>query len=160
MRNIGQLVTQEGFFTNVQSIRDSREVLGVSIPLTEKNYVYSYNGKVRAGVDFEKIRISVDSISQTVHVKCPTPEIFDITIDPDSFVVYHEGNNPFNSLKLDEINRAQIALQEEVRENAKANGILDNAAENAKTLIRSFLGGIEEYKDYTFDIVIEEDENK
>lgn len=39
LRNIGELATQVGFFTNVQTIENNREVFGVTVPLTNSKYI-------------------------------------------------------------------------------------------------------------------------
>lgn len=51
LRNVGEMATQTGFFTSVGTIKDSRTLFGISIPFTQRQCVYSYDGVVKAGVE-------------------------------------------------------------------------------------------------------------
>ena len=46
--DIGELATQAGYFTTVQTIDKSRNVLGIQVPGTQSRYVYSYDGTIKA----------------------------------------------------------------------------------------------------------------
>ena len=156
LQNIGELATQAGFFTSVQVIENARDVFGVSIPFTEKKYVYSYDGTIKAGIDFQNIDISVDDMRKKISVKIPEAQVFSVEVDPDSFVLYHEGGNVFNSLKMDEVNLAEKALKNEIRQRAIDNGLLDEARSNAELVIRAFLSGAYDLQEYTVDFINEE----
>jgi len=43
--NIGELATQVGYFTSVQVIDKSREVLGITVPFTESKYAFDGGAK-------------------------------------------------------------------------------------------------------------------
>ena len=151
LRSIGELTTQEGYFTNVQTISDTRKLFGISFPFTGKKYVYSYDGVVKAGVDFERVSVTVDEAAKVIAVTLPEPEIFSVSVDPDSFVSYVDGDNLFNSLKVEDINRAQRAMIEEVRRKAVDNGLLENARSNAELLITGFVAGAYDLNEYRLE---------
>jgi len=130
---------------------DSRIILGISIPFTERKYVYSLDGIVTAGIDFEKIKIQPDEASKTITIWLPQPEIFSITPDEDSFTIYHNGDNPFNGLHLEETNEARKEMEAEIREKALKYRILDHATENAKVLINAFLSQSIDLQDWTIN---------
>lgn len=146
-RNIGELATQAGYYTNVQVISGSREIFGLSIPLTEKKYIFGYDGVIKAGIDFADVSVSVDELSHTVTVSMPEVKVLSNEIDEDSFEIYDENKNIFNTLKVSEINTSLKALKEESEEKAVSNGLLDNAKRNAETLVTGFLAG-------TFDLTV------
>ncbi len=141
LRNIGELATQAGYFTNVQTISGSRDIFGVTVPFTQSKYVYSYDGVVKAGVDFREITVSLDEPAKTLTVSLPAARILDVNVDEDSLVVYDESKNIFSPLKMNDIKDSITALKEEVRQKAVDNGILRNAESNAETLIKGFLQG-------------------
>ncbi len=149
LRNIGELATQAGYFTNVQTISDSRELFGITMPFTEKRYVYSYDGVVKAGINFEQVRLTLDGSTRTVTVTLPHARILSITVDENSFQVYDESKNIFNTLKIDDHNQAMIAMKQEITEKATTNGILTNAEANAELLITGFLRGTYPEDQYT-----------
>lgn len=151
LRDIGELVTQAGYFTNVQKNNKDQKLFGVSVPFTTSQYIYSYDGIVKAGLDFSELEIQVDDANKIVTVTIPEVKIFDISIDNDSLKIYDESQSIFTPLHITDLNDAQIKLKEEVRQTAIDNGILEGAARNAKTLISGFLSGTLDLKDYTIE---------
>ena len=149
LRNIGELATQAGYFTNVQIISGSRDVLGVTVPFTQSKYVYSYDGIVKAGVDFKEIKVSLDEASKTLTVSLPSAHILDVNVDENSLVVYDDARNIFSPLKISDIQESILALKEEVRQKAVDNGILRNAETNAELLITGFFQGAFSQEQYS-----------
>ncbi len=139
LKDVGKLVTQEGCYTSVQTLGDSRFLLGLEIPFTQKKYVYSLDGVVSAGINFAEIELQENAIDNVLTVILPPSEIFSVTPNEDSFTIYHEGDNPFNGLHLDEINESRAAMEKEIRDKALSYGILDHATDNAKVIVTSLL---------------------
>ena len=154
LRDIGELVTQAGYFTNVQD----QKLFGMSVPFTASQYIFSYDGVVKAGLDFSKIEVQIDDANKLATVKLPKIEIFDISIDNESLKIYDESQSIFTPLHITDLNDAQKQLKEEVRQTAIDNGILEGAARNAKVLISSFLSGTLELKNYTIEFEEQEGE--
>ncbi len=142
LRDIGELATQAGYFTTVQTISKSRAVLGLEVPGTRSNYVYSYDGTIKAGVDFSKIEMTVDDAAYQITITFPEFQILSTEIKEDSFVLYNDGSNPFTSLKIEDVNRGNAELKKNAQETALKNGILENARTNAELLIKGFLAGM------------------
>lgn len=140
LKDVGKLVTQEGCYTSIQTLRNSRDLFGVQIPLTEKKYVYSMDGTVSAGIDFEQIEVVPDEESQIITVLMPPAEIFNVTPNEDSFTIYHDGDNLFNGLHLEETSESRKEMVEEIRAKAIEYDILGHAQNNAEVLITAFIG--------------------
>ncbi|MBR5301698.1 MAG: DUF4230 domain-containing protein [Clostridia bacterium] len=148
MDDIGELVTQAGYFTNVQVIENNRELWGISIPFTQSKYIFSYDGIVKAGIDFAEIDLHVDELTQTITIKMPSAKIISNEVATDSLEVYDESRSAFSPLKLADINESLTELKREVEENAIANGILNSATSNAQMLVTSFLAGMFDLTQY------------
>ncbi len=153
LKNIGELATQAGYFTTVQSITKSREVLGVEVPGTKSSYVYSYDGTIKAGIDFADIELEVDEKNRVIRVRFPEFRILSTEIDDDSFVLYSDGANLFTSLKLEDVNQSNAELKKTARETAVKNGLLENARSNAEVLVRGFLAGMYDLNVYTVEFL-------
>lgn len=158
LRDIGELVTQAGYFTNVQNPSKDQKIFGMSVPFTTSQYIFSYGGVVKAGLDFSKIEVQIDDANKLATVKLPKIEIFDISIDNESLKIYDESQSIFTPLHITDLNDAQKQLKEEVRQTAIDNGILEGADRNAKVLISSFLSGTLELKKYTIEFEEQEGE--
>ena len=153
LENIGQLTTQAGFFTNVQVLEDVQTLWGWNVPLTHSKYVFSYDGTVNAGIDFDKIDISADPVGKVITVTIPEAEIFSIEIDPTSLEIYDEAKSVFTPLTLEDVNDSLIAVKEEATEQCIGNGILEKAQNNAKILIESFISKTYDLSVYTVKYV-------
>lgn len=156
LKDMGELVTQAGYFTNVQSSTSTRQLFGMDIPFTTSRYIYSYDGVVKAGLDFAGIEVQVDDANRTVTVLLPEIEILDVNIDNDSLKIYDESQSIFTPLHISDVNEAQIELKEQVRQTAIDNGILEEAEKNARTIIGGFLSGTMDLKNYTIQFEAKE----
>ena len=142
LKDIGELATQAGYFTTVQTIYKSRDVLGWEVPGTQSNYVYSYDGTIKAGIDFSEIQLEEDPENKTITVTFPEFRILSTEINDNSFKLYNDGANLFTSLKLEDVDKSNAELKQAARDSAIKNGILENARANAEVLIRGFLAGM------------------
>lgn len=149
LKDIGELATQAGYYTSVQTVAKAKEIAGVKIPLTDSNYVFSYDGVIKAGIDFEEIHITVDNEKKEIVVDLPEVKILSNEIDPDSQVVYYESSNVYTPLSLEEVRQALARAREEGEQKSIQNGLLDNALENAKVLIRGMLAGLYDLNEFT-----------
>lgn len=156
LKDMGELVTQAGYFTNVQSSTSTRQLFGMDIPFTTSKYIYSYDGVVKAGLDFSKIEVQVDDANRIVTVLLPEIEVLDVNIDNDSLKIYDESQSIFTPLHISDVNEAQIELKEQVRQTAIDNGILEEAEKNARTIISGFLSGTMDLKNYTIQFEAKE----
>lgn len=69
-------------------------------------------------------------------------------IDRDSFKVYHEDESIFRQISLEENNEALNEMVSRAEEDAIANGLFDNACDNAKTIIKVFFSQVYDMNEY------------
>ena len=127
----------------------SRNLFGITIPFTQSKYIYSYDVTIKAGFDFGEIQWELNG--HTIEVRLPQAEVLSTEIDLDSLKVYHEEESIFRQITLEENNEALETLKQDAQDNAVANGLLDNARENAQTILRGFFASAYDPEDY--DIV-------
>lgn len=139
LNNVGELVTQTGYFTVVSVMDDSARRWGWSIPLTDSKYVFSYDGIVRAGLNFEKLKVFGNELLKEVKIYLPKIEILGIEILEDSLEIYDERHNIFTPLGLEDIQAARLSMIDKIEETAKKRGLFEQAKENAETLITGLL---------------------
>ena len=151
LSDIGMLETQIAYFTNVQTIEKARDVWGWTVPFTTSKYIFSYDGTVRAGINFENVVIEVDESNHVVTVAMPLAEIIDVNVNPESLEIYDESRNAFSPLKVDDLNNSLVEVEREAEEQSIANGILESAQENAKTLVKAFLSQSYDMEVYTIE---------
>lgn len=139
MEALGELNTQAAYYTNVQVIRNSRTVLGINVPFTQNQYIYSYDGTIKAGIDFSKVRAVSNDVNKTITVYYPQAYITSNSVDENSLQIYDEERNIFTPLKLEDIQLSREMMKKEASEKAIQNGILDEAETTALRIIENFL---------------------
>ncbi len=125
-------------YTGVISYKDYRKFLNINVPLTDKYFLLKYNGYIKAGVDFSRIKVNVDS-DTIVHISMPKPRILDTVIDEKSIQVYNESENAFNPIKISDYNEALTREKNVMIRDAIDQGIYRQATDEAKLAITSLL---------------------
>lgn len=141
LKDIGKLVTAEYYFTHVETFESQVDLFGLKIPGTRSSYVYSYDGSVIAGVDFNKILVEKDDVKRTITIHLPKVEIISTEIDPDSFLLYGEKKSIFNPFEVEDFALSQSDMIRIEQEKAVEEGLLERAAENAEQILLNFLSG-------------------
>lgn len=152
INGIGELATAEYGYTMAQTAnKPHREIMGFKIPLTSSKVVYSYDGLIKAGIDFAEISVSADEDAKTVTVSLPEPRILSSEVDGDSLVVFDEQNSPFNAITFEDMNLSVGELKSAAEKDAVAGGLLDRASANAEKLLRTTVGGFFDLDEYTLE---------
>lgn len=153
LNDMGFLVTQEYYFTEVTGFSSVKKLFNIELKLTESGYLAGYDGAIYAGVDFTKINVLKDEDSKTVIITVPKAEIQSIEIDFDSFVLYSEKEGLGNPISVADYNQSMVELETTAREKAVSRGILDKAEENAETVIRNFVSGFVDTNEYSVTVI-------
>ena len=148
LANIGELATQSYRYRAVDTIEKSQELWGWKVPLTQAQSIFSYEGIIRAGYDFEKIHVDVDYGDKRITVTLPEAYIINNDILPDSLLVYSEDTNIFTPIRITDFNDTQAGMKQQGQEDAVNAGILEAARANAEVLIRGFLSGAFDLNEY------------
>ena len=146
LANMGILITQEYYFTQVENYTKETKIFNF-IP-SESGFVYSYDGAVMAGIDFEKITISKDEDKKHLTVELPHSEIQATTIDKDTFKIYSEKDSLWNPIKLEDYNMSLAEFEEAAKAKALENGILERSDDQAESLIRNFISNFPQASGY------------
>ncbi|MDD2299389.1 MAG: DUF4230 domain-containing protein [Fermentimonas sp.] len=136
--HIQELALVKHNYTGVISYKDYMKFLNINIPLTDKYFLLKYNGYLKAGVDFSRVKIDVKNDS-TIHVSIPKPKILDTVIDEKSVQVFNESENAFNPIKISDYNEALIREKDIMIKDAVNQGILADATEQAKMVLKAML---------------------
>lgn len=133
-----ELNTGSYLCTDILTRTESKTLKGWTIPLTEKYFIISYDGIVKAGIrDLTKAQVTQKG--NTITIKLPEIEITETEIDNDSFEKLDESNNIFNPVTTEDLNAAQQELKNKMVARAKEKGLLDVAKRNAETILSSML---------------------
>ena len=149
LRDMGKLVTEEYFFTEVVTFSSIKSYLKVEWKITESSFLASYDGVINAGIDFAGIDVVKDEEHKTVTVTLPAAEILAVDVDPDSLTVYSEKNGLGNHITVEDYSSALSVLEQNATAKALDKGILEKAEQNAERLIRPFIGSLVDLNEYS-----------
>ena len=147
LANMGVLITQEYYFTQVEKY--TKEKTFLKFITSSSEFMYSYDGAVMAGIDFEKIEIKTDEDRKIITVDMPDSEIQAVTIEKDTFKIYSEKDSLWNPLKLEDYNISLVEFEDAAKEKAIASGILGRSDEQARNLVREFISSLPNTGEYT-----------
>ncbi len=153
LADIGELATEEYYFTEVESYDSSKSFMDFKLPFTTSKFVYSYDGLIKAGIDFTAVEVEKDDLLKTITVKLPKAKILSSEIDESSFQVYDEKQSIFNKVSISNFNDTNADLKNRAEERAIKKGLLDKADANATMLIKNFLLSTYSVSDYAIKVI-------
>ena len=125
---------------------------GTSIPFTQKRVIISMDGTIKAGIDADKVTVNTDNRSKKITIGLPDPQILSNELDENSLYVYLEEDTIFNKVKAQDHSNLRQKIKDESQNLAKENGVMEQATERVKLLIRTMLEQIPDIKDnYTIE---------
>ena len=151
LRDMGFLVTQEYYFTDVISYSSVKKLFNIEVSFTESSFLATYDGVVTAGIDFTAIRVEKDDAAGRIRVTLPAAQIRSVDIDLDSFELHSERTGFSNPLSVADFNSSLTTLENSARDKAVERGVLVSAEENARTVVKNFIAGMVDMSRYTIE---------
>lgn len=143
IRDIGELATAEYGYTITQ-VMDKPSWLKIS----SAKVLYSYEGIIKAGIDFTKVGITVNKAQKMIYIKIPSAKILSNELDNDSLQIYDEKYSMFNKIKFEDVNTSQADAKKTAEEKALESGLLERAEENAESIIEKTVLSLRESEEY------------
>lgn len=147
---IQEFATAEYNYTNIGQFENTSDFYGLKVPFSTKKFIVSYDGTIKAGIDFSSLEINISE--NEIVLKIPEAYILSHEIDESSLEIYDEKNGIFNKITLEDYNKFQIEQKEIMEEKAIENGMLEKAYNNASYIIKNML--LSSFSDYGYDIKI------
>lgn len=88
IRDINELAVSEYDYTKVGKFSNSLKFNGWTVPLTQKSFLITYEGKMKAGVDLSDVQ--VEKTNNKIIVKTSAVKILSNEIDENSIKVYDD----------------------------------------------------------------------
>lgn len=121
--------------------------------INKKSFSMIYDAHIKAGIDLSQAKVSVNGKKITVTI--PRPEIQDTIVDPDSLEFYDEKLALFNWTKKEDTAKAMEAAKEDADKKAAQTDLIEQASEQARTVITTLLTPVaeENSEEYSFEII-------
>lgn len=153
LKDMGELITEEYYFTEVVSFSSVKKLFKANLKFTESSFLASYDGVVRAGIDFGEIRVEKDEDAGRIRIYIPAAKIIGVDIDPASFELYSEKTGIGNPISVEDFNQSLVELESTAGEKAVDKGMLKRADENARRVIANFVGSLIDRTEYTLEYI-------
>lgn len=140
LQDIEELATLSYNYTKVGEFSNSLQFNGWDIPLTQKSFLITYDGQLKAGIKMDKIKVDISNDNITVSI--PDIEILSNEIDESSIEVYDESRNIFNPISVNDYATFATSQKEAVEAEAIENGLLSQAATKTQDTIKKYLNAI------------------
>lgn len=144
--NVSELSTFTAVYNGVAEVKNEKTPDKIE-------YYVSYNAQVKAGIDIEKIDISLDDTSMVIRVKLPDVHITDIIVDISSmdFIFYNKKADTATISST-----AYRACEDDVKnESENQVEILELAHQNAVNIIIALISPIIEQMDIGYTLHVE-----
>lgn len=144
--NVSDLSTFEAVYNGIANVKNDED--------SEKiDYYVSYDAKVKAGLDFEKVKITVDNTEKIITVQLPEIEITDVNVDITS-LDYIFINNTANTETVSE-EAYKKCIEDVTNESNSENAIYELAEQNAHNIIEALISPFVKQLDDEYKLQIE-----
>lgn len=140
LTEIAQLSTVSYHYTHLARFENSRDFYGVRLPFTTKQFLLTYEGEIKAGIDLKQpqTEVMIDEMG-AVSVTLPEAEILSHEIDADSMEIFDEQAGLFNPFTVTDFTSFQASQQALLEKKALEDGLLTQAMERAQETIKLLL---------------------
>lgn len=143
--NVSDLSTYEAVYNGIAKVTDEEK--------SEKvNYYVSYEAKVKAGIDFEKVDIAVDNENKMITVKLPEIKITDVTVDITSLDYIFENKRANTSTVSEEAYKK--CIEDVTNESNTEQAIYQLAEQNAQNIVKALITPFIEQLDDEYQLQI------
>lgn len=137
IQNISELATIEYNYTNMGKFENQSTFYGWKVPFTTKSFIVSYDGKVKAGIDMNKVDIVIKG--KTIHITVPQASILSHEIDEKSIEVFDETKNIFNQISITDYHQFTIDQKEKIENNLKEKGFIEESQIKVESVLKTFI---------------------
>jgi hypothetical protein len=128
--NISELSTFQAVYNGIANVMNEKKS-------NQLDYYVSYEAKVRAGFDLEKVKINKDEEAKKITVTIPEIKITDVIVDIASLDYMFENNKANTNTVSEQAYKACIA--DATSESEKESKIYDLAKQNAKNIMEALI---------------------
>ncbi len=151
LRSASELTTLEYLYTNIGKFENNIDFNGWNIPLTTKEFILSYDGVIKAGINLDELEVKVEG--SKILVTLPKAQITSHVIDENSIQLFNESKNIFNQISVQDYVDFTKVLKEEKELDLETKGLLVQAEEKSKEVLTTLIGTLTDHA-YTVEFNI------
>lgn len=144
--NVSDLSTFEAVYNGIAKVTDEDNPEKI-------NYYVSYDAKVKAGIDFEKVDITVNTDEKIITVMLPKIKITDINVDITSLDYIFENEKTNTETVSEEAYKK--CIEDVTNESNSEDAIYELAEQNARNIVEALVSPFVEQLDSEYQLEIQ-----
>ena len=178
---IGEFATLAYHYTSVVKDINSKDIKGWTIPFTTRKYIFTYDGKIKLGIDGRLIRVEepkpeesgeanaagTDSAANqnvpglpVIRIILPPIKILSHEVLDDSVEIFEQSQTIFNEIKIAEAFKVTADRKREMEEKVMADSIVKDAEASTVQQLSALLNALPGIKGkYELEFIWEKAEN-
>lgn len=144
--NVSDLSTFEAVYNGIAKVTDEDNPEKV-------NYYVSYDAKVKAGIDFEKVDITVNTDEKIITVMLPEIKITDVNVDITSLDYIFENEKANTEAVSEEAYKK--CIEDVTSESNSEDAIYELAEQNARNIVEALISPFVEQLDSEYRLEIQ-----
>lgn len=148
------LVTTKYHYSKVGKFENSLSLNGWSIPLTNKNFILTFEGEIQLGTDLSNAKIDIED--STIQVTLDKPKVISNSIDESSIEIYDETKNIFNPISINDYKKFAVEQKKKALSEAKEKGLLKTAQKDTEKSVKQIISIIPNTDDYQIKVIFRE----
>jgi hypothetical protein len=175
---IGEYATLAYHYTSVVKDINAKDIKGWTIPFTTRKYIFTYDGKIKLGIDGSRIR--VEEAEQTenetgtelagsqstgglpvIRIFLPPIKILSHEVLDDSIEIFEQSQTIFNEIKIADAFKVTADRKREMEEKVMAGAIVKDAEASTVQQLGALLNSLPGIKGkYELEFIWEETESR
>ena len=154
---IGEYASLVYHYTSVVKDVNAKDIKGWTIPFTTRKYIFTFDGKIKLGIDGNQIHAeevlqdSGEAFDQPlIRIYLPPVKILSHEVIDDSIEIFEQSQTIFNEIKIADAFNVTADRKRELEEKVMASSVVKEAEISAEqhlgTLIKSLPGIKEKYE--------------
>lgn len=144
--NVSELSTFEAIYNGIAVVKNPEKDDKV-------DYYVSYKAKVQAGIDFDRVEISIEDEKKQIVVKIPAINLGEPMVDIASMDYIFENKKANTETVSEQAYKA--CIEDAKNESEKEEAIFTLAKQNAENIIRALINPFIEDMEEPYELVIE-----
>jgi len=151
--SIGELATLQYDYTNVVELKNSRQIKGWDVPLTQKTFIVVLDGTMKIGIDTSGIAVDAPENSQTISVTIPKAKILSHEIHEDTLKVLNQKSGLFNTVQIEDYTTLAASEKKAMEDKASSGDMFIRAENDAVKMLQALIAGIVP-AEYTVEVTV------
>ena len=174
---IGEYASLAYHYTTVVKDINAMDIRGWTIPFTTRRYIFTYDGRIKLGIDGRYIRVEEPGQNQytetedaafqsasglpVINIILPPIKILSHEVLDDSIEVFEQSQSIFNEIQIADAFSVTAGRKREMEEKVMAGNLTEDAQASAEQQLGALLSALPEIKgNYELRFVWEEAESQ